>query len=260
MSKLSSLESVKDILTFPLRGEHSLERFAIACALVAASFIVPILPLIFVLGYLLRILRQAIAGETLSLPAWDDWGQLLTDGLRMAVINLVYLLPGILVTFCGFGIYMLCSFSLPFTESAAMHGSHTEAIFPIIFLAGMVILFLSMFVGSFLMIAGGVPLPMAVCHFAAHDDVSAAFRVSEWWKLIKANPGCYFVAWVNTAGLMAIMYVVVMMAYWTIILCCLVPVLGALAGFYASAVSAALFGEAYREAQAKASSSGKKAK
>jgi hypothetical protein len=52
------------------------------------------------------------------------------------------------------------------------------------------------------------------------------------------------------AGLMAMLYLAIMLAYYTIILCCLIPFLLAPTSFYLLLVGAALFGQIYRESVA----------
>ena len=70
------------------------------------SFVIPILPGLFVAGYALRIMRQAVDGEEIHLPAWGDWGKLAVDGFRWSVISFVYLLPGIIVVTIGYTAYI----------------------------------------------------------------------------------------------------------------------------------------------------------
>jgi hypothetical protein len=48
-------------------------------------------------------------------------------------------------------------------------------------------------------------------------------------------------------GLAAILYYALTLAYITVILCFVIPLLMAPAGFYLSLISAALFGQTYRE-------------
>ncbi len=52
------------------------------------------------------------------------------------------------------------------------------------------------------------------------------------------------------AGLMGILYFASMLAYYSIVLCCFIPILMAPIGFYVSLVGAALFGHIYRESAA----------
>jgi uncharacterized protein (DUF697 family) len=111
------------------------------------------------------------------------------------------------------------------------------------------IMFLSMFLGVTLSVLGMIPLPIATAHFVDQDQVSAAFKLRALWAILKANPWGYLIAWTIAIGLFGMLYIGFMIAYMSVVLCCLVPVVIAPAGFYLSAVSAALFGRTYRESQ-----------
>lgn len=50
---------------------------------------IPLINLI-VLGYFLRYARQVRRGDGLTLPAWDNWEELLMDSLRMVILILVF--------------------------------------------------------------------------------------------------------------------------------------------------------------------------
>ncbi len=244
------ITSLKKLFRFPFQGPDWQNRFIIGAALTFAGFFIPIVPGIFVSGYILQVMRQAIKGEDLTLPAWDDWGRLGLDGLRLMLVSLVYLLPGAIVFYGGMALYFVSSFVLPVLMSAAEEGSGVAFVLPLLFLASMAIMFLSMFVGSILFLLGIIPLPVAAAHFAEQDEVAAAFRLREWWPLLRVNKLGYFIAWVLVAGLAAILYLAFMLAYYTVALCCCIPFLGAPLGFYLSLVGAVLFGQTYQESKA----------
>jgi len=239
--------SLKSILRFPFHGRDWMSRFVIGVALTFANFVVPIIPSLFVSGYALRVMRRAIAGEEPALPPWEDWGGLLKDGLRGLVVSLVYLLPGTFVYFSGLLLYFVVMFSFPFFEAFAKEQRGLFVLFPLLFLVSMVALFISLSIGSLLVILGAIPLPVATAHFVAHDRVSAAFHVREWFRLLWANKLGYVVAFVVVTGLMAIMYIAMMLTAYTLILWPLMYLLIAPFGFYLSLVSTVLFGQTYRE-------------
>lgn len=250
MSEAITTSSLKDVFKFPFQGPNWQSRFMVGAALTFANSFIPFVPLVFVYGYFLQVMRQAAKGEDLSLPAWDDWGKLGMDGLRAILVGLVYLLPGMLVFFGGMALYMAASFAFPLLMSGAQDESSLAVVWLMIFLASMVIMFVSMFIGSLLLMLGAIPMPVAMAHFVSQDKVSAAFRVREWWPLLRANKLGYFISWVVVAGLMAILYLAIMLAYYTIILCCLIPFLLAPISFYLLLVGSALFGQTYRESLA----------
>jgi hypothetical protein len=251
MSEAMTTRSIKTFFKFPFQGPNWQSRFLIGAGLALASFLVPIVPLIFVNGYTLRVMRQAIEGEDLAMPDWEDWGGLATDGLRMMLVGLVYLLPGTIVLVGGMILYWVI---LTLLAVATEGGSEPALGASLLYMVSIGIMFLSMLVGLALSLLGGIPLPMATAHFVAQDKVAAAFRVREWWAVLRNNRLGYFIAWVVVAGLMAILYFLTMMVYYTMVLCCLIPFLGATLGFYLSLVGAAMFGHAYREGAAALSS------
>ena len=248
MSERMNTTAIKEILLFPFRDPNWRSRFLIGAALVFVGTWIPILPLIFVVGYSLRILRQTALGERPSLGPWDEWGRFTVDGLRGMLVALVYLLPGILVMTIGFGLYFASGLAPILSESGAVpYGYGNEEVWVTTFLAAMAIMFLSMALGTALLAVGAMPLPVALAHFAVQDKVGAAFRAREWWPLVRANAAGYFVVWVIGAGLASLLYFAQMLVGYTIILCCLVPLVSAAGGFYLSVVAAALFGQFYRE-------------
>ena len=243
MSAVSAITLLKEVFRFPFQGKWR-DRFLVGTALTFAGFLVPIVPLIFVYGYTLQIMRQAIEGAELTLPVWDDWNKLGKDGLRGIAVSFVYLLPGALVSFGGIALYSASMFAMPLAAGESGQG---EAIFAVLFLVSMVIMFLSMGVGGLLSMAGAIPAPAATSHMLAHDQLSAAFHVREWWRLLKANWLGYLAAWIVVMGVAGILYLALTILYYTLVLCCLIPFVMAPIGFYLSLVSAALFGQAYRE-------------
>lgn len=247
MSEVTTITSLKALFRFPFQSQDWRTRFIVGTLLNFAGFVIPIVPSILVGGYILRVMRRAIQGEKLSLPAWEDWGRLGVDGLRMMVVSLVFFLPGMVVFFGGMALYFGSSFSLSLLMSTANESSELALGVPLMLLASMAIMFLSMLIGSVLFLLGAIPLPMATAHFVDRDKVVAAFRVREWWPLLRSNKLGYFIAWVVMTGLMGVLSFVIMIAYYSVVLCFLIPFLGAPIGFYLALVGAALFGETYRE-------------
>lgn len=233
--------SLRALLKFPLQGRDWQNRFLIGSGLSLAGSFIPILPGIVIGGYALEVARRAAAGEELELPPWSDWGRLFVDGLRASLVSLVFLLPGALVLGLGWVAYMAGMFAIPLSE-----GSGTDVGVLLMF-GGLTVFFLSLAAGMLLLLLGAIPLPAALAHVAARGQVAAGFRVREWWPILRANALGYVVAWVVAFGLWTILSQVLTIAYYTIVLCCLVPILAAPVGFYLTAVGAALFGRTYRE-------------
>lgn len=247
MSQSMTISALKPYFAFPFQDSGWKKRFLVGSLLVFASTFIPIIPLVFVFGYIVQVMRQAIEGENLALPGWDDLGKLGADGLKCSVVSLAFLLPGSIVLFGGMALYMLASFGVPLLMELGYGGAFSEGPFFLLFMSGMFILFISMVLGTLLYYAGVVPLPVAMAHFVAKDQLGAAFRIREWWKLLWRNKLSYFITWIIVGGLMAALYLIMMLLYSTMVLCLFIPLLSAPVIFYLMLVWAALFGQTYRE-------------
>jgi hypothetical protein len=247
MSNETTLSGLKRFFTFPFEGQDWQKRFVIGAVLMLVSFFIPVIPVIFVFGYIVQVMRRVIEEQDLALPEWDDWGKLGVDGLRYGVVSLAFMLPGFLVYFGGMGVYMVSSIMLPLFMPMIEQGRSGFVVIPLFFVGSMVIMFLSIFLGMILTLLGVIPLPVALAHFVAKDQVGAAFRFREWWSVLWRNKMGYFIAWTVVGGLFAVLYMGMMLLYSTMILCLLIPVLSAPLLFYLMLVKAAVFGETYRE-------------
>ncbi len=230
-------ENVKVLLRFPFKEPEWQNRFILGSALVLANYVIPLIPFIFVLGYVITIMRKVIQGEEPSLPAWDNLGKIAADGLRGFVAALIYLLPGLVLLIGGYLIYFITIFLSP-TQTEKL------SLAPVL---GMAFLFIGLLSGFILLTLGLIPLPAALANLAAKGHLGAAFEVTEWWSLIKANPWGYLGAWVLSVGLGYIGYWFSILPYYTLVLCCLVPLIWAPIGFYVLVVAGAAFGLFYRE-------------
>jgi hypothetical protein len=233
------------VLGAPFRGEEWQGRFVIGSALLFLSIFIPILPALVVSGYFLEVMRAAMRGRSLELPSWSDWSRMTLDGLKASVVGLSYLLPGILVIVAGACLY--CASVIPLaTLSEAQSSSQTASWLGLLLPMLMLVLFLSTALGSLLIFLGAIPLPVATARLAEGDALGAAYHLRQLSRLLSANPMDYFIAWVVMLGLWAIEYGLVMIAYYTLFLACLIPFFLAPLSFYSLVIGAALFGGAYR--------------
>ena len=180
-----SLASVKEVLRFPFRDPNWQNRFIVGSALILAGvvlYFVPIIsfvPFLFVAGYAYRVQRRAARSGELVLPPWDDWGGLALDGLKGMLVSLVYTLPAILCFIGGMVLYYVAIFGMMFPVAFMEDSASTVVVTMLLMFGSMVLMFLSMFVGWVLLLLGGVPLPMAIAHFVARDDLAAGFRLRQ---------------------------------------------------------------------------------
>ncbi len=253
MSISSATAPLRPFFLFPLRDRQSVSRFLVGSALLLAGMLVPIVPGLLVYGYGLRVARRTIAGEAPEMSPWEDWSGLLSLGFRGFLASLVYTLPAFVVFALGVGAYFIASIMIPL--SAGPSGTPSDASLAF-FLAAMVAMILSIPVGAVLLVLGVLPLPAALCHFAASDRLRSAFAIDEWWPVLSANRLGYLISFVITAGVFGITYWVSLTLWYTILLACLAVLLAAPIGFYTTLLAAALFGEAYREGKTAAAGAG----
>jgi hypothetical protein len=246
MNDSLSTPSLRNFFKFPFESKEWIVPFIIGTALIFAGMIIPIIPIIFVFGYIAAVMRMSINGETMTLPAWNNWGHFFKDGLRSLAVGTVYLGPGIIVSMIGFSAYIVM-----FVASIALTDSSfdptTTGLVSLLMISAMGILFLSMFVGTILLIAGTIPLPAAIGHFIANDRLSSAFHIREWGRFIKKDKWGYLISWLIVVGMFGTLYLGFMLAYMTFVLCFVGYLLAFPIGFYIMLVAAALFGQNYRE-------------
>jgi hypothetical protein len=250
MSEGLSTASLKRLVRFPFQDAKWVSRFLVGTLLTLANYIIPIVPSIFVSGYILRVMRQTVAGKEPALPTWDEWGRMMKDGLGAMVVGLVYFFPALLVLIGGMVLYFFAALYLPITASTSAAPEETLALMPMLTVGSMALVFVSMFLGTLLSLLGAIAVPAALGHFVAQGELRAAFRIRQWWRIVKADKLGYFVTWVVMVGLLGMAYIGFMLAYSTIVLCCLLPILMAPFGLYIMLVGSALFGQTYRQSQA----------
>jgi hypothetical protein len=212
----------EDALRYPYDEGAGLRALAIGGLLTLLSVLV--LPAVLVSGYTLRVLRDVDAGEE-HLPAFEDWGAMLVDGLKAIAVAVVYVaVPAVLVTVAAL------SLLLPLTETPPQW---------LVVIAGIVTL-LSVPVTLFAVYA----LPAGLVTLARTGRMGAAFDRRELWPAL--NSGSYFVAW-----LLAIV-VSILAGFLTgaVVATTIVgAVVVAFVGFYATLVGAYLYARGVRESR-----------
>ena len=124
-------------------------------------------------GYGVEITRRVLNGATPVLPEWDDWGELLIDGVKAWVVGVIYALPIIIVGVC----------LSPAIGIAAEDAEEVSSLF------GSVLGCLNFLWG----IVMGLLLPAAIAAWVAQDELSAAFRFGDVISLVRNNFGTYLI-------------------------------------------------------------------
>jgi len=244
MTKTATLDQIQYLFTFPFKDIEWKRKFLIGFLLYLAGFIIPIIPWIFVSGYVAQIIKMGIDGEDYRLPEWDDWGNLFNKGLQLMGVGFIAALPFIVLFGCGY-----LSLMSPAFLSGVGTSTHGDDLAPIWVFGSMLGTFggmCAMGLGMILSLLIGVLIPPAISHVIAEDQFSAAFRVSEWWQIFKANLGGYIIAYVLILGTTFLFTFAFQLLYLTFVLCCLIPFVMSLVSIYIGVVTGAIFGQTYR--------------
>jgi len=248
MNKTSLLDGVQTTLSYAFKSPRWQSKIAIGAALSFANHVIPILPGILLTGYSAKIMRNMIEEDAEpSLPEWDDWGNLFILGFKVFAAAFVYMLPAIVFLIIGYIFMMFPAFLSPFLISSDSASNESLSLtFVVIEMIG---LFAGMFlfgIGFLLYIPLGFILPPALAHVAAKDSFAAAFRIKEWWAILRANLGGFVAALVVVSGIYLVVILIVEVFYFTIILCVLMPIALSISIAYISVVAAAAVADAYR--------------
>ncbi len=250
MASTVSLEGVKKVIFFPFQGKNWGIKTLIGVVLFFAEFLV--VPIPFVMGYSAQIMKGIInRDEDPELPEWNDWGMLIIDGVKLYGALLIYLLPSLILIFSGY----LLAFALNMGFSMASipliaNSSDPSGLYLLPFfgsMAGTFIGFAIAILGLLLIIISQVFVPAALGNMIAKGEFSAAFRVKEWWPILKANFSGYLLTFLITMGLFSVMYLLIMVLYMTVVLCALLPIVLAIAGFLSGTITYALYAIVYRD-------------
>ena len=207
--------------SFVFEDEEWVTKTLIAAGILFAGvllswLVIPaILAGILLSGYGLEITRRVIRGESKVLPAWNNWGALLTDGLMVAVIGIVYALPIIVLSFClGTPIGILAD------QNEAASSVFSSFLGCLNFLWAIVMSFL---------------LPAAIAFYAKEGNLGAAFRFGDILKWVRDH----FTTYLITAVIAWVASIVSGLG----LLVCLVGIL--FTAPYATFVTSYLYGQAF---------------
>lgn len=84
----------EEAVNYPRESEEAWKTVAIGSVLTLVSFL--IIPGVLVVGFYQRVLRATLTDE--SVPVFDDWGDLFVEGLKAAVVVIIYsIVPALVV-------------------------------------------------------------------------------------------------------------------------------------------------------------------
>lgn len=239
----TTIDQIQYLFTFLFKDPDWKRKFLIGFLLYLAGFIVPIVPWIFFSGYMARIIQIGIEEDDDVLPEWDDWGELFILGLKLMGVGFIAALPFILLFGCGYLAMMAPAFMGVFEPSYGDEISPAWIITPILgSFGGMCIMGLGLIFSLLI----GIFIPPAMSHMIAEGQFSAAFRVSEWFQIFKANLGGYLIAYILIMGTAFTLSFAFQLLYMTFVLCWTIPFVMSLISIYIGIVTGAIFGQTYR--------------
>lgn len=216
---------LEDAIQYPWTGEQKLETLVIGGLLTLLGvFFVPIL---FVYGYLVRVIRDVSAGDTETPPVFDDWGELLVDGLVAFVVSLVYFLVPTVILVVG-----TLTWILPVSVGTGVGGNGGGAIA----LFGVVVAVAVFVFGLITAVAAAYLAPAAVAAYARTGRFGSAFSISMLRTV--GTDGSYAVAWLVAIAIGILAQVVGGMLTLTFVGAVLVPFVT----FYGNVASAYAIG------------------
>ena len=173
----------EDALRFPWQGEDKLETIVIGGVLTLLGVV--FVPILFVYGYLVRVIRLSAEDDIDAPPSFGEWGELLVEGLVGFVISLVYVaIPAIVVTV---GVVL---FFVPVTVVGSGAGDAGGGALA----AGGLLLAITVFVLSgVLTLAAAYLVPAAVAAYARTGRFGAAFSPSTVRPIVTSRR--YAIGW-----------------------------------------------------------------
>ncbi|WP_276271873.1 DUF4013 domain-containing protein [Haloarcula litorea] len=173
----------EDAIRYPWQGDEKVTTLLLGGVLGLLGFL--LIPAILVLGYLVRVVRQVEAGDRERPPTFEDWGDLLIDGLVATLVAIVYtLVPTAAV------VLLAVSVLFPFTvvqeggAAMAQTGPSLLGLLALLVAAGLTLL---------VVVASLYLLPAAVAAYAVTGRLGAAFSPGTLRRI--GGSGAYPVAW-----------------------------------------------------------------
>jgi hypothetical protein len=179
---------VGNVMTDSLKYPSSnWKKVLILGVMILFSFL--IIPLFIALGYFVRILKASLAGLE-DLPEFDEWVDMIVDGIKVFLVGIIYSLPAIVIT----AVSMIAIWG-SLSSIAAMQGMGTTVspttalgMFTGIGLVGILIAILYMLIITPI-------LYVAIANMAYNEELGSAFRFSEIFGLISQIGWVDLIVW-----------------------------------------------------------------
>ncbi|MFC7020772.1 MULTISPECIES: DUF4013 domain-containing protein [Haloarcula] len=219
-----------DAIRYPWTGEQNVETILVGGVLsLLGVFFVPTL---LVYGYLVRVVRQVAAGDDAKPPTFDEWADLLVDGVVAFAISLVYfLVPALVITVAA------VAWIVPVSVGTGIGGSGGNSLAVV----GVLLAVATGVVALLALVAAFYLFPAAIAVYARTGSVRAAFSPA----VLRAvgTTDTYATAWVVALVIALVAQIVGGAIALTVIGLILVPFVG----FYGNVAAAYAIGRGIRE-------------
>lgn len=175
--------------------------FYLLCFLIVGFF--------FLGGYMARLIRNVVAGVPNPLPEWDDLGEYFGEGLRLAAIGVIYMLPVLI----GAAVFIVPGAIMAGGDSDVMRNVGGGLMSCVWCVLVPISLALSFF------------LPAAMLRAIVTQRFGAAFEFGEIWNFIRSNFVNYLLAFVvhiianfaSQLGILLLCIGVIFTAFWSMV-------------------------------------------
>ncbi|HOK72086.1 MAG TPA: DUF4013 domain-containing protein [Methanothermobacter sp.] len=206
-------EIISDAIRYPILDWKKAVTLGILFLL---SFL--IIPAFLALGYLFRALKTTMAGFD-ELPEFDEWGEMIIDGLKVFIVTIVYMIIPMIVIFAGI-------FTGSSANVATLPGTYTPTIInPAIIQAGGG----TTLIGFILAIIFGLLLAIAIAHMAFNESLGAAFQIGEILDVISEIGWADYIIWY--IAVMIVSGIIGLIASFIIGLIDIIPLIGPIISF-----------------------------
>lgn len=191
-------------LSFAFEDEKWMSKLLLG----AAIMLIPIFGWFALMGYVIAVTHNVMAGEPRPLPDWEDLGRYFMDGLMFWIVTMVYALP-FLIIICPIAVVWL----LP-----ALAGEQEDLVAVLTGISGLVSVGLGC-LASLYSILVTLMMPVLQIRYAEAGEIGACLRFGEIFRLLFANIGNVIVSqlllWVTSviigsvvAGLVAVLSII----------------------------------------------------
>lgn len=223
----------EDALRYPWTGDDRLETIVVGGVLGLLGMLV--VPMFLVFGYLVRVVRRVGEGDEAP-PSFDDWGELLVDGLKAFVVVLVYgLVPAFVLTVAALALF------LPVTVVEETGPGATASSGTLIDPVGLVVALAVVVLALGLTLVALYLLPAGVAALARTGRLGAAFSPSQLRRI--GLSGRYATGWLVAVGISILASVAAGVLAATVVGAVLVPFVN----FYGNVAGAYAIGRGVRE-------------